>query len=83
MTYAEIRDLLARCDPRKLRQEAGISAYTVERAFGISRGQLARWERREAMPVSPAGLRWMRLVRVLANHARVTAELAAMERRAA
>ena len=79
MTQAEIRALLKRCDARQLREESGISAYTVQRALGISRFDLARWETGKAIPWDPRGIRWARLIAVLERHALVTAEMAATE----
>jgi DNA-binding transcriptional regulator YiaG len=79
VTQAEIRALLARCDPRKLRQDAGISKLTVMRALGASRYDLSHWETGRSLPSGPAGRRWARFIRGLERHAEVTAELAAMD----
>jgi DNA-binding transcriptional regulator YiaG len=83
MTHAEIRALLARCDPRALRAGAGISIRTVARALSLPPKYIYRWEAREHVPDSPAGMRWLRFIAGLERHAAVSAEMAATEDEAA
>lgn len=83
MTHSEIRALLARCNPRQLREDSRISRLTVQRALKVSRHDLYRWEAGLALPTCPEGVRWARLIRVLEAHAAVSAELAAAEQQAA
>jgi hypothetical protein len=79
MTQAEMRALLARCDPRKLREDQGISRGTVMRAIGADRSDLYCWESGLGLPLGPIGQRWIRVVAGLERHAAVSAEIAAME----
>lgn len=83
MTYGEIRAMLARCDPKQLREDAGISVRTVARALTLPPSYVYRWEALREIPYSFAGLRWLKFVRGLERHAMATAELAATERLAA
>jgi transcriptional regulator with XRE-family HTH domain len=78
VTNREIRALLQRVDARQLREDAGISSYTVQRALGITKNQLSFWERGKRYPSGDGGLRWIRFTAGLARHAEVTAEIAAM-----
>jgi DNA-binding XRE family transcriptional regulator len=75
MSPLEIRAMLDRVNPRRLREEAGIRPGTVVRALGISRSTLSYLERESCVPNSSAGLRWARFVAGLERHAEVTAEL--------
>ncbi len=83
MTHLEIRAMLRRVDARQLRESAGISSRTVQRALGISAHRLSQWERGLQVPCSPAGMAWARVIADLERHAAVSAEIAAIERRAA
>jgi hypothetical protein len=77
LTQLEIRAMLARVDVRQLRKDAGIRQVTVARALGVRQNCVCKWERRDRLPYSPAGLRWVAFVAGLERHAQVTAELAA------
>ena len=76
VTQAEIRALLGRCDPRALREEAGISRRTVMRAIGADRADLSRWEAGRTLPLGPVGRRWIRFLCGLERHARVAEDTA-------
>ena len=78
MTQAEIRAMLARVNPRKLRQDAGIRTVTVARALGVQRQQVVHWETTRCDPRSAAAYRWAKVVAGLERHAIVAAEIAAM-----
>ncbi len=83
VTNAEIRARLRRVDARQLRQDAGISVRTVQRALGVSPQQLSLWERRKRHPLGEGGMRWARFTAALERHAAVSAEIAAAEGREA
>lgn len=83
MTHAEIRAMLRRVDARQLREDAGISVRTVARALSLPRQYVYDYECGRRTPVSPAGLRWARVIAGLERHAAVSAEIAATGRQAA
>ena len=77
MTQLEIRAMLARVNARQLRMDAGIRQVTVARALGVTQNCICKWERRNRLPYSPAGLRWAAFTAGLEWHAQATAEIAA------
>lgn len=79
MTHGEIKAMLQRSDPRKLRESQGIKASTICRALTIPAGHLHRWEMRLSSPESFAGYRWAKVIAGLERHAMGTMEMAAME----
>lgn len=71
MTQQETRALLARVNPRQLREDAGIRLSTVARAFGVPAGQVYQMETGlKDPPYSVAGFRWVRFVAALERRAR-------------
>lgn len=83
MTHGEIKAMLQRSDPRKLREAQGIRARTICRALSIPSGHLLRWEMRISSPESFAGYRYAKVIAGLERHAAVTAEIAATGQEAA
>ena len=72
MTLLEIRAMLARTDPRTLREEAGIRQVTVAAALGVPQSYIGDWERRKYQPCTGAGFAWARFIRGLETHSMVT-----------
>ena len=72
MTLIEIRAMLARVNPRLLREEAGIRQVTVAVALGVPRRYIGDWERRKYQPCCGAGFAWARFIRGLEAHSMVT-----------
>ena len=75
--------MLARADPRRLREEAGIRQVTVAVALGVPRNYIGDWEAGAHLFQSPEGFAWARFTAGLERHAQVTAEIEAEEREAA
>jgi len=75
--------MLRRVDAAQLRHGAGIRRGTVAAALGVSYWRVYQLEQDGKIPQRGAGLRWARVIAGLERHAAVTAELAAMEQRAA
>lgn len=71
MTSREVRDMLARADPRKLREDADIRQVTVARALGTTSHRVLYWETGRCLPCCPAGFRWAAFTAGLERHARV------------
>ena len=74
MTLLEARAMLARCDPRRLRQDAGISRAVVAAAFGVPRTTVKGWEDEGKVPQTAAGWRWLRFTAALERLEREAAE---------
>ena len=71
--------MLKRCDPRRLREDAGISRATVAAAIGGDRESVRRWEARDYGPAGPAGQRWARFTAALERRAAFDAYLVMIE----
>jgi len=65
VTLLELRAMLARVNPRLLREDAGFSAATVAAAFGVSTQLVWDWEAGRTEPYSQAGFRWARFTGAL------------------
>jgi hypothetical protein len=83
MSPLEIRAMLHRVNPRRLREEAGISLRTVVNALGINPKTLSELEPGSRIPNSASGLRWVKFIAGLERHAEVTADLEGSQDKAA
>ena len=64
--------MLARVNPRLLREEAGIRQVTVAVALGVPRNYIGDWEAGAHLFYSPEGFAWARFIRGLEAHSMVT-----------
>jgi DNA-binding transcriptional regulator YiaG len=74
VTRRELGRVLA-CDARALRKRCGISGVTIARGIGVHPSQISSWESGQRRPAGPAGIRYARVIRALADHDAITAEL--------
>lgn len=80
---AVLRDLIRSGEAGRLREAAGISQVTMAAGLGIARKNFSAMENGRLPQRYGIGPRYLRVLRGLARHEAVTAEMAATERRAA